>query len=88
MMKLRGENHPRWKGGVKAKRDAEQQRRKSQLGSCCEICARPDNLRWDHNHTTGKYRGTLCDSCNRGISFFFENTTSLGRAIKYLTGAL
>ena len=38
----------------------------------------------DHNHTTGKIRGLLCNSCNRGLGLFKDNITLLRLAANYL----
>lgn len=38
----------------------------------------------DHNHISGKFRGLLCHSCNRGIGLLKENIEIFKRAIKYL----
>lgn len=38
----------------------------------------------DHNHTTGKIRGLLCQNCNRGIGLLCENVIYLENAIRYL----
>lgn len=64
---------------------------KDKTGNKCEICREiritkkiPKGLVIDHNHKTGKFRGILCDKCNRGIGYFLENTNSLKNAIKYL----
>lgn len=42
------------------------------------------HLSIDHDHTTGKVRGLLCNSCNRAIGYFKENVFALQGAIKYL----
>lgn len=39
----------------------------------------------DHNHTTGKIRGLLCNKCNRMIGFSNDNIQVLEQAIEYLT---
>lgn len=38
----------------------------------------------DHNHSTGKVRDILCESCNKGIGFFYESPQALQKAIDYL----
>ena len=38
----------------------------------------------DHCHATGKIRGLLCNTCNRGIGLLKENVEILQNAIMYL----
>jgi len=38
----------------------------------------------DHNHTTGKNRGLLCNLCNRGIGFLKDSEEILQAAVDYL----
>jgi hypothetical protein len=71
-----------------------QQMYNQQLGSCL-ICKTPllfQNLEGEHSktanvdhcHTTGKVRGLLCNSCNRGLGFFQDNSALLRHAAEYL----
>jgi hypothetical protein len=38
----------------------------------------------DHNHSTGKVRGLLCNRCNKGLGFFKDSSELLNSAIRYL----
>ena len=50
----------------------------------CPICGSEEPLVIDHDHSTGKVRGLICDSCNLGLGKFMDNIQSLKNAIKYL----
>ena len=53
----------------------------------CSICSKPQltkRLYIDHNHTTGKIRGLLCENCNRGLGMFKDDKNILLSAIGYL----
>jgi len=56
----------------------------------CKICNKPENrkktssLSVDHNHSTGKIRGLLCDLCNKGLGHFKDDINLLNNAIIYL----
>ena len=60
----------------------------------CLICGKaPDldstrntRLCVDHDHTTGKVRGLLCNTCNRVLGMVKDNTTTLHSMIEYLGG--
>ena len=55
----------------------------------CAICSHlpkkdQKKLCVDHCHSTGLFRGLLCQSCNRGIGLIGENKATLIKAIEYL----
>ena len=52
----------------------------------CVICGSTENLCIDHSHRTGRIRGKLCHSCNKGLGFFNDNPILLERAADYLMG--
>lgn len=58
----------------------------------CAICRKPYDwensaLYIDHCHTTGKVRGLLCRTCNKGLGYFHDDVAVLARAIEYLKKA-
>lgn len=58
------------------------------FAEACEICGQAQKTKKsmciDHNHTTGKIRGALCDLCNKGLGQFRDNRELLLKAEKYL----
>ena len=50
----------------------------------CEICDKEVELVVDHNHETGKFRGSLCGHCNSGLGHFMDNPQLLKKAFYYL----
>lgn len=54
------------------------------VGGRCEICSQTADLHVDHDHSTGKYRGLLCSSCNKGIGMLRDDPDRLRSAAMYL----
>ena len=64
----------------------------------CKICkthfkeeaafSKKRSLYIDHEHVTNKVRGLLCNKCNTGIGFFYENKDYFINAINYLSNPL
>ena len=55
----------------------------------CAICRGlpTENLKYlsvDHNHTTGKVRGLLCQRCNRALGFVKEDVEIVSRLLEYI----
>ena len=62
-------------------------------GDLCAICGRPESrqqhgviqaLSIDHCHVTGRFRGLLCEACNKVLGFMEDNPDRLSKAIYYL----
>ena len=51
---------------------------------CCQICGGDKRLMIDHDHTSGRVRGRLCEGCNFGIGQFKDNPETLVKAAAYL----
>lgn len=50
----------------------------------CMICNKNTELCYDHCHTTMKFRGVLCRSCNKAIGQLGDTADSLKKAYEYL----
>lgn len=58
----------------------------------CEICDVPmrrhgryvDSVAVDHDHTTDRPRGLLCQMCNKGLGHFKDSPSLLMKAVSYL----
>lgn len=58
-------------------------------GGGCAICGGQNTKRKkilcvDHDHDTGKIRGLLCDSCNRGLGMLGDSLSHIMNVVKYL----
>lgn len=55
-------------------------------GDRCAICEEMTQLQVDHDHESGRVRGMLCGSCNRGIGLLKDDPNALRRAARYIAG--
>jgi hypothetical protein len=53
-------------------------------GLLCPICLERPAVHVDHDHSTGKVRGILCEMCNGGLGQFRDNPETIRSAIEYL----
>lgn len=57
----------------------------------CENCDRlfknGRDTHLDHDHTTGKFRGWLCNKCNRGFGYFGDTLEGMKQGVNYLERA-
>ncbi len=51
----------------------------------CPICKSTVPLVLDHDHKTGKFRGWICDSCNKMLGMAKDNPDILIAGAKYLS---
>lgn len=50
----------------------------------CEVCGSTINLHIDHDHNTGKVRGTLCSRCNQALGLMKDNYKNIIKLANYL----
>lgn len=57
-------------------------------GRCCAVCKGSEVKGWgwhtDHSHRTHKFRGILCDACNRALGSVKDDISILKSLIEYL----
>ncbi len=51
----------------------------------CQICKTDTALQLDHDHSSGKIRGWLCNRCNLGLGYFSDDPVRLQAAAVYLS---
>ncbi len=66
----------------------------AEQGGVCAICRQPESklssggglkmLAIDHDHTTGKVRGLICQQCNIGIGALQDSPELIRKAVRYL----
>lgn len=54
------------------------------LPNYCEVCSSTTNLCIDHDHSTGKVRGTLCSRCNQALGLMRDNHRNIIKLANYL----
>jgi len=50
----------------------------------CEVCGSTERLVIDHNHSTGQYRGVLCNGCNSALGMAADDADRLELLASYL----
>lgn len=63
---------------------AAEYKEKMNSSSSCVLCASSENLCYDHDHSTMKFRGVLCRSCNTALGLFQDNPELLRKAADYV----
>jgi hypothetical protein len=70
---------------LKKKREDQATRSRSMICECCFGNAMDTKgIVWDHCHITGKFRGWLCNRCNRVLGMCKDNKEVFEKMIKYL----
>ena len=67
--------------------ESEFQDRLAAQGNKCAICSKEivgRDIHRDHCHSTGEWRGLLCNNCNRGLGHFQDDPELLVAAAFYL----
>ena len=54
------------------------------LKKACDLCGDTKKLNLDHDHTTGRVRGTLCTPCNTALGRFGDNEEGIEKVLAYL----
>ena len=67
--------------------DVKTYKRLMSSSDCCQICSKKENLCYDHDHDTMKFRGVLCRSCNSAIGHLGDTVEGLEKAVNYLKEA-
>lgn len=99
-MKQRSAKKYRWKKhGIDCSIEQFDELFKKQNGKCkiCEVELfiyvsysgqdRTNQAALDHDHSTGKVRGILCNNCNRCLGLMKDNPDVFRKAAEYLEGA-
>jgi hypothetical protein len=77
------------RGKIEAKRAAKALGlpTKAPYGTPCDICSTvPKNgVVFDHCHKTNRFRGWLCDPCNRSLGVFGDDVEGIMKVLAYLT---
>jgi hypothetical protein len=62
----------------------EEYKKRMSTSDKCEICSSKDSLCYDHDHKTMKFRGVLCNKCNRSIGQLGDTKESIKKVLNYL----
>lgn len=63
--------------------------KKTKNGYPCGCCGKPNYSKqvvFDHDHETLKFRGWICDGCNRSLGILGDNLEGLSNALSYVIG--
>lgn len=88
-----GEDLGRWRKRKYGITNEDYERMLAEQRGLCAGCSNPETkvvkgtvvrLSIDHDHTTGKVRGLLCDLCNRAVGMMRDSATTARRLAMYL----
>ena len=87
----RNNAHMKSSAALKAKRERREAKRVALAGrpkpATCEICDGTCRIAFDHCHTTGHFRGWLCERCNRLLGKVNDDPALLRKLADYLDRA-
>lgn len=72
------------KYGITVEEYEELLRKQKDVCGICEGKSSDRNLAVDHDHTTGRVRGLLCNNCNRALGLFQDSRDILQKALDYI----
>jgi hypothetical protein len=75
------ERYERWRAKKELQLTKEAGRPRPQR---CELCGKKTKTVFDHCHRSNKFRGWICDRCNRVLGSVDDSTALLKRMIRYL----
>ena len=59
---------------------------KAPTGTSCELCFKTSGIVFDHSHSLCKFRGWLCNSCNRSLGVIGDEPEKIIKAVEYSCG--
>ena len=62
----------------------EEYKERMASSNCCEVCSRTEELCYDHDHLTMKFRGVLCRGCNRSLGQLGDDEAGILKVLAYL----
>ena len=62
----------------------EEYQKRMSSSNKCQVCGSKDRLCYDHDHKTMRFRGVLCNKCNRSIGQLGDTAESIGKVLFYL----
>lgn len=54
--------------------------------TACQLCSKTDGIVFDHSHSLCKFRGWLCNSCNRSLGVLGDEAEEVVKALMYTCG--